>query len=316
MTTPPPGAETVCAVVVTFNRLAMLRRCVECLQGQTRLPDATVVVNNGSTDGTAEWLQGRGGGGGFSTITQANLGSAGGVNAGMRHAFEAGFTWVWLMDDDLVLPPGALKTLLADARRADLDLVNPLVAADAEPDALAFGLSPTIKTVGAAREAARDGLIAGLMNPFNGLLVHRRAMERIGFVKAEMFISGDEIEYVHRANAHGLAVATSTGVVCLHPKPRFAYQPIVFGRFEVELPSGLRRWIFIRNVGYINARYRGVYALLRDAFKYGWFFVFADRSEPGALGRCFRYYLDGIRDRYALPPTRGEVAVQPPVKFE
>ena len=107
-----------------------------------------------------------------------------------------------------------------------------------------------------------------------------------------MFISGDEIEYVHRAKASGLAVATSTGVTCHHPKPRFAYRPILFNRFEVELPSGLRRWIFIRNVGYINARYRGVYALLRDAFKYGWFFVFEDRSEPGAPGR-FRPLLPG-----------------------
>ena len=218
----PPAAtavESVCAVVVTFNRLALLEQCIDSLKRQTRPPDTILVIDNGSTDGTAAWLRGRGD---LLTVTQPNLGSAGGCAAGMRRAHAEGFAWVWLMDDDLVLPPDALQILLDDARRGALDLVNPLVAADSEPDLLAFGLAPEIQTVAAARNAARDGLIPDLVNPWNGLLVSRRAIDRIGFVKVEMFISGDEIEYVHRAKAGGLAMATSTGVVCHHPKPRFA----------------------------------------------------------------------------------------------
>lgn len=296
-----PDPEKVCAVIVTFNRLAMLQECIDRLEKQTRPLDAILVVNNGSTDGTAEWLQGRAG---LTPITQENIGGAGGWRTGTQRAHADGFTWVLMLDDDLVVPPDALETLLADARRAGLDMVNPLVAADTEPEVLSFGLSPEIKTVAAARAAARDGLIAGLVNPFNGLLVHRRVMDRIGFVKAEMFISGDEIEYIHRATANGLAIATSTTVICRHPKPRFVYQRVVFGRFEVELPAGQRRWIFLRNVGYINRRYRGVYALARDAFKYGWYFLTHGRSEPGGFGQFLRYYFDGITDRYALPPAR------------
>lgn len=45
----------VAAVVVTYNRLALLKRCVGCLRGQTALCDI-LIVNNASTDGTEEWL--------------------------------------------------------------------------------------------------------------------------------------------------------------------------------------------------------------------------------------------------------------------
>ena len=304
MTSPAPDAEKVCAVVVTFNRLALLQRCIEGLSAQTRPPDTILVVNNGSTDGTAEWLRDRAG---LLTITQENLGGAGGFFAGMRHAYDAGFTWVWMMDDDLALPPEALEKLLEDARRGAVEVLNPLVVADTDPEALAFGLSPAIQTATAARNAARDGLIAGLVNPFNGLLVSRSAIERIGFVRAEMFISGDEIEYVSRALANGLSVATSTRVVCHHPKARYRYHAILFNRFQIELPEGQRGWIYIRNLGYINSRHRGVYALLRDGFKYCWYFVLNGRPQSGGLWKFLRYYFDGAADRYALPPARTAV---------
>ncbi len=296
-----PDVEKVCAVVVTFNRLALLRRCIEGLIAQTRRPDTILVVNNGSTDGTAEWLRERND---LLTITQENLGGAGGFHTGMRHAYDAGFAWVWMMDDDLALPPEALERLLEDARRGAIDVLNPLVVAEAEPEALAFGLSPAIQTATAARNAARDGLIAGLVNPFNGLLVSRAAIARIGFVRVEMFISGDEIEYISRALANGLSVATSTGVVCQHPRARYRYHPILFHRFQIELPEGRRGWIYIRNLAFINLRYRGVFALVRDAFKYCWYFLFNPQSESGALLKFLRYYFDGAADRYALPPER------------
>ncbi|RYE90427.1 MAG: glycosyltransferase, partial [Cytophagaceae bacterium] len=46
------NAETVAAVLVTYNRLTDLQICLDSLRQQTRLPDAFFVINNGSTDGT------------------------------------------------------------------------------------------------------------------------------------------------------------------------------------------------------------------------------------------------------------------------
>ncbi|MDE2902201.1 MAG: glycosyltransferase family 2 protein [Chloroflexota bacterium] len=43
-------------VIVTWNGLRHLRRCLPALAGQTGVEFETIVVDNGSTDGTAEWI--------------------------------------------------------------------------------------------------------------------------------------------------------------------------------------------------------------------------------------------------------------------
>ena len=43
-------------VIVTYNRLKMLKTCLEHAFGQTMKPCAVVVVDNCSTDGTSEYL--------------------------------------------------------------------------------------------------------------------------------------------------------------------------------------------------------------------------------------------------------------------
>ena len=48
--------EKVIAVVVTYNRQALLSECIAALRNQTHKPDAILVVNNGSTDNTEQWL--------------------------------------------------------------------------------------------------------------------------------------------------------------------------------------------------------------------------------------------------------------------
>ena len=49
--------QKVIAVVVTYNRLALLSECVTALRNQSRQLDSILVINNGSTDGTEEWLK-------------------------------------------------------------------------------------------------------------------------------------------------------------------------------------------------------------------------------------------------------------------
>ena len=92
----------IAAVVVTYNRLALLKQCVDALQRQS-IPCDFLLVDNSSTDDTKQWAV---------EIaektdnilyrnTGANIGGAGGFNFGMRWAVEAGYEFVWLMDDTL-----------------------------------------------------------------------------------------------------------------------------------------------------------------------------------------------------------------------
>ena len=49
--------ETVCAVVVTYNRKNYLLDCLESLRTQSLAPDAILIVDNASSDGTPEALK-------------------------------------------------------------------------------------------------------------------------------------------------------------------------------------------------------------------------------------------------------------------
>lgn len=97
---------SVVAVVVTYNRCAMLQQCISHIEAQTH-PCDILVIDNASDDQTAEWLQSY-------QKTHAhiracrlatNTGGAGGFYHGIRESVHAGYSHVWIMDDDCLPEP-------------------------------------------------------------------------------------------------------------------------------------------------------------------------------------------------------------------
>lgn len=103
----------VATVVVTFNRLPMLKDLIESLRHQENVEHKIIVVNNGSTDGTTEWLAEQSD---IDVVTQGNVGGAGGFFTGIKYAVEKGYDYVWIMDDDVLCRPDALSELMTAIR--------------------------------------------------------------------------------------------------------------------------------------------------------------------------------------------------------
>ena len=102
-------SESVCAVVVTHNRFTLLLETIAGLRKQIRSVDNIIVVDNASTDETNEWLKLQDD---LDVITQENLGGAGGFNSGIKLAINKKYSWIWVMDDDVVPEPDCLFELL------------------------------------------------------------------------------------------------------------------------------------------------------------------------------------------------------------
>ena len=105
--------NNVAAVIVTYNRLEMLKECISKLLEQDYVCDI-LIVNNASTDNTEEYILEN-----FSSNsrvlyknTGANLGGAGGFNYGIRWAVELKYEFIWVMDDDCMPTKGALKEFI------------------------------------------------------------------------------------------------------------------------------------------------------------------------------------------------------------
>ncbi len=97
---------TVAAVVVTFNRLEKLKTVIASIEAQT-LPVATLfVIDNASTDGTAEYLAQLSTTVPLEVVTmETNSGGAGGFAEGMLRGYASGADHVWIMDDDCYPQP-------------------------------------------------------------------------------------------------------------------------------------------------------------------------------------------------------------------
>lgn len=106
------------AIIVTFNRLRLLKECLAAVKSQTRPPDQIIVINNGSTDGTAEWLALQEE---LITYSQPNSGGAGGFSRGIAEAYLLDADWIWVMDDDTIPKTNALEELMSPLFNPDIE---------------------------------------------------------------------------------------------------------------------------------------------------------------------------------------------------
>lgn len=199
----------ICTIVVTYNRYALLKECLQSLLEQTFATDI-VIVDNASTDGTLERLQSEG----FlqhACVTylrlEENLGGAGGFYEGCKHALAKGYDFVWLMDDDAEPEITALKRIVDVMRETRFSYV-----AYAPQVRIGTPSSHTLSTFGHRGRFDYVHTLPAFQRPlatsvfeqktapidmasFVGILVSKTAMQTIGLPKKEFFIHHDDTEY-------------------------------------------------------------------------------------------------------------------------
>jgi len=230
--------EKVIAVVVTYNRQALLSECITALRNQTRRLDAILIINNGSTDETAEWLAQQSD---VFFISQKNLGSSGGFSTGIEWAYQKGYSWIWCMDDDGYPKEDALENLL-QADDGCLRLLNCAVI-DKEDKKSFVWKTQQYKTI----DEVDCKIIEGIGHPFNGTMLHRRIVERVGVPKPKFFLWGDETEYYYRiVKRNEIPVCTVANSIHYHPSTAFSIKK------DWDYSTGWKMYFYIRNRFHIH----------------------------------------------------------------
>lgn len=249
----------VCAVVVTYNRCALLARCLDSLSQQGPRLSSIVVVDNASTDDTQNSMRCRVAERDSLLIYQrlaGNVGGAGGFAHGIASALSLGADWIWLMDDDAEPEPQALCELLAQAHSPR----DVYASAPQRNGVLAW--PATWRDADGAWHVARrleelPPTCTVASHPFLGFLIHRDLVQRIGLPDATLFISADDIDYSLRARASGAEIVLIRASRINHPVAQahersFAGRRIVF----LSLPPW-RRYYDTRNRLLIARRHHG-----------------------------------------------------------
>ena len=187
--------ESTCAVVVTYNRRPLLEECVQALLDQTAAVDEIIVVDNASTDGTADLVRER-----FPQVRlealEENLGGAGGFHHGIGLAHALGHDWLWVMDDDTIPTPTALEALLDGVRRAPerpAMLASQVHWTDGSLHPMNYP-HPRWRSPADLVRTAEHGLVLIRSNTFVSLLVARETVDRWGLPQAAYFIWGEDTD--------------------------------------------------------------------------------------------------------------------------
>lgn len=186
--------NSICAVVVTYNRKELLCECIEALLAQTYKEFDILVVDNHSTDGTKEAVEKYAAVLNY-TDTGNNLGGAGGFQYGIRQATNLKYDYIWLMDDDCIASPEALSKFI--------DMANDIK--------FGFLASKVLWTDGSlcTMNIQRQGLTAKLssfeeskvpvsMSTFVSLFIPTRVVAKVGLPIKEFVIWTDDLEYTRR----------------------------------------------------------------------------------------------------------------------
>lgn len=254
--------KEVGVVVVTYNRLELLKDVIASIRQQTFADFDIVVVNNGSTDGTADWLKGQDD---VITITQENLGGAGGFNTGMRYVAEHGYEYCWVMDDDVVCSPTALEELLkAAVAREDIGFVcSRVLGVDGRP------MNTPLPAVKSMNEDSYSDVFE-LVNmhamvrldcaTFVSVLLPSKIIFKVGLPYKEFFIWYDDIEYTSRiSRLYPSYVACRSEVV--HKRPLQA--PLSFYK-ETDM-NRLKYYFYLyRNQAFTRIKFGGAKGRLKQ----------------------------------------------------
>lgn len=304
-TTALPPAPRVVAVVVTWNRRELLTESVDALRAQTHPPAAIVVVNNASTDGTAELLESPYGDSLDVVHLRTNTGGAGGFTVGIERALGHHPDLVWLLDDDTVARPTAAAELVAawmnypDQRPAVL--ASRVVWTDGRDHPMN---TPRTKPGASAAEksaAARVGAIPIRSASFVSIMCDADTIRERGLPVADYFLWNDDFEYSTRLIRDRVGLACPSSVV-EHKTKVFGSTDVDPGeRFFFEVRNKV--WVFSRSSG-LSVPERGLYAA---ATARRWSRTFAASSDRATLGKGLaRGLAAGLR----RPRSNAEVLVE------
>tara|TARA_B110000259_G_C13995025_1_gene394075 strand:+ start:113 stop:1003 length:891 start_codon:yes stop_codon:yes gene_type:complete len=242
--------KILCAVL-TYNRLSLLKRCIGYINNQTQKIDQLIVINNGSTDNTENWLLSNN----IKYITMPKGGSAQGWDRAVNYAIEKKFEYIWLMDDDGYPDEKSLYELCKNYKD-NMICLSSIVLNEDEKEKLVFPM-PIVnrfKPIIFSNFSSISNLsklknkLYPFVHLFNGCLLDVEKIKNIGGIDGKLFHHGVELDIYYRMIKSNSAYTLKTAK---HFHPNVSKRKI----------SDMWIYYYIKNSLIINKKYLNFYKL-------------------------------------------------------
>ena len=231
-------------VVVTYNRLELLKENLEALKKQTYSISKIVIIDNHSTDATKDYLELYKDDSKYIVIrTDKNIGGSGGFSLGLKESVKSGCDYTWLMDDDTIPEPDALEKLVSATE------LNKNVGFVCSQVNWTDG-NPHIMNKPNCLGMIKSNIFECKFCSFVSVMISSEAVYKVGLPIKEFFIWCDDIEYTTRIHDAGYPCYYVPDSVVLH-KTTNNYYP------SIDLAPANTAWRFYyqaRNTCYLKRR--------------------------------------------------------------
>jgi GT2 family glycosyltransferase len=211
-------------VTLNWNTLSDTLECLRAIEGLDYPNRETVVVDNGSVDGSADQIMAA-----YPALTMlrnaTNLGYTGGCNVGLAYAVQHRADYIWLLNNDTVATPDSLTRLVdLGERHPHVGLISPAIYFHHQPQEVQFTGTliyepphrvPRIEPL----DPLRAALTGDLLLVGTALLVKRAVITAIGPLDDRYFAYCEDWDYSLRARRAGYAVA-------VEPLARVFHKPV------------------------------------------------------------------------------------------
>lgn len=184
-------------VIVTYNRINLLKECIDACINQSEKFEKIFVVNNASTDGTTEYLE-KINTENIEIITlPENIGGAGGFHKGMEQAQQYDLDYLLLIDDDAILDCNYNKEIVKYMKQNDN--IYAFSGTVKTNNQIQFGhrryLSKSFNEIDSKNQDYETEYFDYDLSTFCGLYISMEIIRKVGLPCKEFFIWYDDTEY-------------------------------------------------------------------------------------------------------------------------
>ena len=292
-----PNAPLFSVIILNWNGKHLLEECLSSIRSQTFRDFETIVVDNGSTDGSVDWIKERWAGSVSTIALPSNLGFAGGNNAGIRVARGP---YVILLNNDTAVDPGWLAAMhdavrrhpdagmftpkiLNYYRRDEIDNTGHLIY----PDGMARGRHRLEKDDGRFDEEGEVLSPSGCAGCYR-----RRMLDEIGLLDEAFFAYGEDADLGLRGRWAGWTCTYVPSAVVYH---KYSATSGTYSPQKAFLAERNRLWLLFKNFPVVDILLSPLHTVLRYSLH-----LKGAITGKGASGRFAREFSIGSLLRIIL----------------
>lgn len=251
----------VSIVIVNFNGVSFLSDCLDSIAQNVLIPHEVVIVDNASTDGSAEYVQQNYPEINF-VLSPDNLGFAGGNNLGVQHASG---DYILLLNNDTILHSDLSKGLELLSKNPEVGILGARMIGRDGKDRRSYGMFPEPWRLLVLSSLYNMNSLTKTGDPYfrvdwvegSFMFMRRDLWENLGGLDADYFMYVEDVDFCQTALAKGFITVYCPDIVYTHfggyGSSRIALLFDGFRRYHLKHSSQIKRLIanIVINTGLI-----------------------------------------------------------------